>query len=110
VCAKYRRPVLADAVSTRCEELIRARAGEHGWRIVSLEVTADRVHLFVKTHPADSPSYVANQLKGFTSGVLRQEFPHLRSRLPALRSRSYLPAIRSDVRTFCWYLLAHWQH
>jgi putative transposase len=109
VCAKYRRPVLADAVSTRCEELIRARAGEHGWRIVSLEVMADRVHLFVKSHPADSPSYVANQLKGFTSGVLRREFPHLRSRLPALWSRSYLPAVRSDVRTFCRYLLAQWQ-
>jgi putative transposase len=102
--------VLADAVSTRCEELIRPKAGEHGWRIVSLEVMPNHVHLFVKTHPADSPSYVANQLKGFTSGVLRHEFPHLRSWLPALWPRSYLPAIRSDVRTFCRYLLAHWQH
>jgi putative transposase len=108
-CPKYRRPVLVDAVSTGCGELIRARAGGRGWRIVSLEVTADRVHLFVKTHPADSPSYVANQLKGFTSGVLRHEFPHLRSRLPALWSRSYLPAIRS-VRMFCRYLRARWQH
>jgi putative transposase len=109
-CAKYRRRVLADAVRTRCEELIRANAGEDGWRVVAVEGLADRVHLFVKTHPADCPSYVANQLKGFTSGVLRQEFPHLRSRLPALWSRSYVPAIRSEVRTFCRYLLAHWQH
>jgi putative transposase len=109
-CAKYRRPVLTDAVNARCEELIRARVDEHGWRIVALEVLPDHVQLFVKTHPADSPSYVANQLNGFTSGVLRQEFAQQRSRLPTLWSRSYLPAIGSDARTFCRYLLAHWQH
>ena len=91
-CPKYRRPVLADAVNSRCEELIRAKADEHGWRIVALEVMPDHVHLFVRTHPADSPSYVANQLKGFTSRVLRREFPHLRSRLPTLWSRSYFVA------------------
>ena len=49
----------------------------------------DHVQLFVKTHPADSPSHVANQFKGWTSRVLRAEFPHLRSRLPTLWSRSY---------------------
>jgi putative transposase len=50
------------------------------------------VHLFVKAHPKDSPSFIANQLKGFTSRRLREEFPHLRSRLPTLWSRSYLVA------------------
>jgi putative transposase len=44
----------------------------------------DHVHLFVKLHPRNSPSYVANQFKGFTSHHLRAEFAHLRSRLPAL--------------------------
>jgi transposase len=33
---KYRRPVLSGSVSDRCEELIRARAGGHGWQIVAL--------------------------------------------------------------------------
>jgi putative transposase len=50
--------VLTDAVRARCEELIRAKAGGQGWRIVALEVMPDHVHLFVKTHPADCPSYV----------------------------------------------------
>jgi putative transposase len=49
-------------------------------------------HLFVKTAPKDSPSFVANQLKGFTSRRLRGEFLHLRSRLPTLWSRSYFVA------------------
>jgi putative transposase len=91
-CAKYRRPVLGGRVKDRLEELIRTKADEHGWQIVALEVMPDHVHLFVKAHPKHSPSYVANQFKGFTSRHLRAEFEHLRSRLPTLWSRSYLVA------------------
>ena len=96
-CPKYRRPVLDGPVKTRCEELIRVRAAEHGWQIVALEVMPDHVHLFVKAHPHDSPSRIANQFKGFTSRILRQEFPHLRSRLPTLWSRSYFAATAGAV-------------
>lgn len=88
-CAKYRRPVLTGEVRARCEELIRSRCAEHGWPVIALEVMPDHVDLFVKAHPKHSPSYIANQVKGLTSRVLREEFPHLRSRLPTLWSRSY---------------------
>jgi REP-associated tyrosine transposase len=91
-CAKYRRPVLTGAVAARLRELIEGKAAEHDWRIVACEVMPDHVHLFVKTRPKDSPSYVANQFKGITSRVLRSEFPHLRSRLPTLWSRSFFVA------------------
>lgn len=91
-CPKYRRKVLGGRVKTRLEELIRAKAAEHDWTIIALEVMPDHVHLFVKAHPKHSPSYVANQFKGFTSHVLREEFPHLRSKLPTLWSRSYFAA------------------
>ena len=91
-CPKYRRPVLMDDIAVRCDALIREKAAEHGWRIVALEVMPDHVHLFVKTRPEDSPSFVANQFKGFTSRMLRAEFASLRSRLPTLWSRSYLIA------------------
>jgi len=91
-CPKYRRQVLTDAVATRCEELIRSKCAEHDWAIIALEVLPDHVHLFVKAHPKHSPSYIANQLKGSTSRWLRSEFPHLRSRLPTLWSRSFFVA------------------
>jgi putative transposase len=35
---------------------------------------------------------VANQFKGYTSRVLREEFPHLRSRMPTLWSSSFFVA------------------
>jgi putative transposase len=52
----------------------------------------DHVGLFVTAHPCSSPSRVASQFKGFTARYLRAEFPHLRSRLPTLWSRSYFAA------------------
>ncbi len=91
-CPKYRRQVLVGPVGARLRELVDAKAAEHGWRIVACEIMPDRVHLFVKTTPKDSPAFVANQFKGTTSRALRQEFPHLRTRLPTLWSRSYFVA------------------
>lgn len=91
-CSKYRRPVLGNRVAARLEELIHAKADEKDWEIVSLKVMPDHVHLFVKAHTKDSPSHIANQFKGFTSRILRSEFPHLRSRLPTLWSSSYFVA------------------
>lgn len=91
-CPKYRRSVLTGRVAARLDELIRDRASERGWEVVALEVMPDHVHLFVKHDPKSSVSYVANQFKGFTSRVLRGEFPHLRSKLPTLWSSSYFAA------------------
>jgi len=86
---KYRRPVLSGPVKDRCEVLIRAKTAEHSWRIVALEIMPDHVHLFLKAHPSDSPARIANRFKGSAPRILRREFPHLRSRLPTLWSRSY---------------------
>lgn len=91
-CPKYRRQVLTGLVAARCEELLRAKCAEHDWPIVALEIMPDQVRLSVKAHPKHSPSYIANQLKATTSRWLRQEFPHLRSRLPTLWSRSFFVA------------------
>lgn len=76
----------------RLRELIEQKAEEKGWEIIALEVMPDHVHLCVKHEPKASASYVANQFKGFTSRVLREEFPHLKSRMPTLWSSSFFVA------------------
>ena len=108
-CPKYRRPVLGGRVAARLEELIRAKADEWGWQIVALEVMP--VHVFVKHDPKSSASYVANQFKGLTSRVLREEFPLLRSKLPALWSSSYLAASAGAVsaETVQRYIDTQWE-
>lgn len=88
-CPKYRRPVLTGAVETRLKEVLAEKATAMDVQIEALEVMPDHVHLVVAAPPTDAPQHLANQFKGSTSRVLRQEFPHLRSRLPTLWSRSY---------------------
>jgi putative transposase len=110
-CPKYRRRVLDGRVAERLDELIREKANERGWTVVALEVMPDHVHLFVKHDPKSSASYVANQFKGFTSRVLREEFPHLKSRLPTLWSSSYFAASVGSVsaETVRRYIDTQWE-
>ncbi|GAA1397936.1 IS200/IS605 family transposase [Catellatospora coxensis] len=82
--------------------MVRAEADGRGWEIVALEVMPDHVHLFVKHHPKDSASYVANRFKGFSSRILREEFLHLRSKLPTLWSSSHFAASVDAVSGAQW--------
>jgi putative transposase len=88
-CPKYRRTVLVGAVEARLKELLAEKAATMDVWVEALEVMPDHVHLFVSAPPTDAPQHLANQFKGYTSRMLRQEYPHLRSRLPRLWSRSY---------------------
>ena len=88
-CPKYRRTVLTGAIAERLSALIHERAAALYLEIVAFDVMPDHVYLFVKAPPTLAPQHIANQLKGYTARVLRDEFPQLRSRLPSLWSRSY---------------------
>lgn len=88
-CPQYRRRVLVEDVAARLTELLHEKAAELNAEIHALEVMPDHVHLFVESDPTLAPSHLAAQFKGFTSRVLREEFPSLKSRLPTLWSRSY---------------------
>jgi putative transposase len=88
-CPKYRRKVFVGKVAERLKELLLQKAQEIGVEIAQMEIMPDRVHLFVKADPRNSPHFIVQQLKGYTSRVLREEFPSLKSRLPSLWTRSY---------------------
>ena len=60
-----------------------------GVEIASLEIMPDHVHLFVKAKPSAVPQWITQQLKGYTSRILRKEFPRLKNKLSSLWTRSY---------------------
>jgi putative transposase len=91
-CPKYRRKVLVGRVADRMRELVVEQCAAHGWSVEALEVMPDHVHLFTRCAPDTSPARIAHQIKGSTSRILRSEFPHLKSRLPTLWSKSYFVA------------------
>ena len=88
-CPKYRRPVLVDEIASRLRGLLVGKAAELEMTIHALEIMPDHVHLLIEADPTRCIAEIVNRMKGFTSRMLRQEFPSLRSRLPTLWSRSY---------------------
>jgi putative transposase len=98
-CPKYRRSVLTGAVADRLKALLLQKATELDCTVKALEVMPDHVHLFVDCPPIYAPQQLANHFKGYTSRILRDEFPQLRSRLPSLWSRSYYVGSAGQVST-----------
>lgn len=83
-------------LKTRLVELLNSKAAELGWEVIALEVMPDHVHLFIGVDPDVSPTQVMHRLKGFTSRVLRKEFPHVLNP-PSLWTRSYFVSTAGNV-------------
>lgn len=88
-CPKFRKSILGGDLAERLRELLYEKAAELGGKIQSLEIMPDHVDMFFESDPTFAPAQIAAQFKGYTSRVLREEFPWLKSRLPSLWSRSY---------------------
>ena len=96
-CPKYRRKVIVGDVESRLKQLIQEKAAELGCTILALETKPDYVHIFVQSAPTIAPNRIIAAIKGYTSRVLREEFPELKSRLPTLWTRSYFVSTHGHV-------------
>jgi len=85
---KYRRKVLVDAVALRMKELVLEKQAEYGYSVIEMEVMQDHVHLLLDVDPRDGINQVVSKIKGYSSHELREQFPHLKKRLPTLWTRS----------------------
>lgn len=88
-CPKYRRPVLVNGVDTRLKELIIAVCNQLNVDIIEMEIMPEHVHLLLEIHPQLGIHKVVKQIKGYSSRILRDEFPWLKSRIPTLWTNSY---------------------
>ncbi|MBB2744014.1 UNVERIFIED_ORG: putative transposase [Microbispora rosea subsp. rosea] len=91
-CPKYRRRILGGRIEERLKELIREVVDEKGAWLVRMEVMPDHVHLLVEVDPQYGVHRLVKAIKGRSSRVLREEFPHLKSQLPTLWTNSYFVA------------------
>jgi putative transposase len=96
-CPKYRRPVITGDVDTRLKQIIRDVCAERDAPIAELETMPDHVHLLVTVDPQYGIHRLVKQIKGRSSRLLREEFPHLRRRLPTLWTNSYFVATVGDT-------------
>ncbi len=91
-CPKYRRPVLVDKVEQRLRQIISDGAAKCQSEIQGMEIMPDHVHLVVEVDPQYGVHRLVRQMKGVSSHLLREEFPHLKTRLPTPCTNSYFVA------------------
>ena len=85
---RYRRKLLVRKIAQRLGQLIYEKAKQLECRVIRLRIMSDHVHLFIESNPKLSPNRVIGEIKGYTSRVLRREFPEL-LKMPTLWTRSY---------------------
>jgi putative transposase len=97
---QYRKAILTGEVALRGRDLLRQMAAEHELEIVSGKVARDHVHLLLSYRPHQDVSQMVQWLKGISSRVLLQQFPHLRKKFWGrhLWARGYL-AVSSGTIT-----------
>jgi putative transposase len=88
-CPKYRKEVLTSNIAARLKEVLNFKAQQLGVEIEVMEIQPDHVHVFITGQPTEAIQHIVNQLKGYSSHILRSEFAELRAKLPCLWSRSY---------------------
>ena len=88
-CPKYRRKILVNDVEKRLKQLVYATADDLSVEIIEVETDQDHIHILAEIDPQYGVNKFVKILKGRTSKILRDEFPHLKKRLPTLWTNSY---------------------
>jgi len=87
-CPKYRRKVLVGDIEKRLKEIIQEIANELKVEIIEMETDKDHIHILAEIDPQFGVMNFIKKAKGRSSRFLRDEFPHLKSRLPTLWTNS----------------------
>ena len=77
---KYRYHVLEGEIKVRCRDLLRQICDSEDVRILKGVVSQDHVHMHIEYPPKLSISELMKRLKGRSSRLLQQEYPHLQKR------------------------------
>jgi len=88
-CPKYRRKVLSGQIEARLKDVFKEQSLSICVDIIEMEVMPDHVHLLLEVDPQYGIHKAIKQLKGYSSFVLRNEFPELKTKIPTLWTNSY---------------------
>ena len=78
---KYRKHILSGEVSEYLKEVFQRIAEEYEFRIDTMEVMKDHVHIFVEVPPRYSPAQAVQILKSVSAREVFKKFPKLREEL-----------------------------
>jgi len=92
--AQYRKLVIEGEVPDRLEELIEEKTDKLNLEILELVIRPDHVQLFITGDPTLASNKIMQQVKGYSSRHLRDEFDF---GLPSLWTRSYFVPSAGNV-------------
>ena len=78
---KYRKHILDKEVSDYLKTIFNKIAEEYEFRIDTMEVMEDHVHIFVEVPPRYSPARVVQIMKSISAREVFSKFPDLRKQL-----------------------------
>lgn len=96
-CPKYRRKVLIGEVETRLKKLIIEVCADINVDIIKIEIMPNYVYMFLEAAPKFGVHKAIKQIKSKTSRVLRNEFHHLKTKIPTLWTNSYFISTVEEV-------------
>lgn len=70
-------------VEDRFKTLVKEKCKELEIEIIAIECDKDHTHMFLNCLPTQNPSDIMQNIKGYTSKILREEFKEL-SKMPSL--------------------------
>lgn len=77
---KYRYHVLQGDIKIRCRELLIQICDAEDVRILKGMVSKDHLHMHIEYPPKLAVAEIVKRLKGRSSRLIQQEFPHLEKR------------------------------
>ena len=78
---KYRKHILDKEISDYIKDMFEKIAEEYEFRIDTMEVMEDHVHVFVEVPPRYSPARVVQVMKSISAREVFKKYPDLREQL-----------------------------
>jgi len=78
---KYRKHILDKEISDYLKDIFNKIAEEYEFKIDTMEVMEDHVHIFVEVPPKYSPAQVVQVMKSISAREIFSKFPDLRKQL-----------------------------
>ena len=79
-CTKYRHQVLRDKIEIELKRILAETCSQYDWKLQSLEIMPDHVHIFLQANPSTAPVEIAKTLKSISAVHLFDLFPTLKGR------------------------------
>ena len=80
-CVKYRHQVLVGEIPDYLKQLLIETAIEYGFKVETVEIVSDHVHVLVSATPQHTIPNIVKLLKGVSARKLFLKFPELKTKL-----------------------------